>query len=522
MACNSCGKTTTHTSNYCSSCGTPTPCRQPRRSCAKPVLDICFSWLGKLVGRNTGKILLKDGECASYLSDVVSGPVRYDAQTDEAYVGTDTFPDPYGCERPEDQPAGMPVYAIDPGCRQPGDSPEREFAPLRPVESDSGIVHGHQFQCPNGKGLEQELVPVHVIPGPQVACPEPGFRRWKTRYLPKSSDNPCGPSMQHYLEDGVWMDDDEMARTGAVYDDNDEDVANDRMMFGIWVKSTCPEGGWQMRAVPMKYFKEFVLGLIPSIADPTDPVPQPDVIFKFYYLSDSQQTLEIPANAKTAQFEIWGAGGFGDGLVSQVPPFPDAARGGFGGYTSLTMAVTGGEQFAVIVGRGATSINIGQTPGAGFPGQGSADRHQHAAGGLSGIFSGAAQVVAGDMARAIAIAGGGGAGGATNQYQNMQKGGNGNAPNAGGQPTMKGIDGTNGQTTGKGAGGGGFSGGSHAGRVGLGGTGYVKPGVATTFQIQAAAANDLLPPGNTSPAYSDSMNAGKPETHGFIFVRIKF
>src|SRR6187551_3539097 len=109
MSCHSCGSSTppTTATGSCTNCGTPAPCRQPRRSCAKPVLATCFDWIGRLMGLNQGKLVLKDGDCLGYLDDVVSGPVIFDAQEKVVYIGDSGNPDTYACA--VTQPSGFPV-----------------------------------------------------------------------------------------------------------------------------------------------------------------------------------------------------------------------------------------------------------------------------------------------------------------------------------------------------------------------------------------------------------------------------
>lgn len=456
-----------------------------------------------------------------YLDDIVSGPVKFDATEKIVYVADEGNPDPYACD--ETQPSGFPVMAIDPGCRQPGDSPNREFAPVRPEESPTGLLTGYIKACAVGRGLEQELKPVLIVPADAPTCPEPGYRRTKSKHVPLSATNPCGPSMDHYFERGLTFDKDELGRIGQLRYQEDHPDGSDTQ-FMMLVPNTCGNGGKEARVFTMKEFRDLVLSFSPSS---TPGVVTPDSLFVFHSTQTdttpgTQQTFTVPANAKSISAEIWGAGGRGDGTHSY--PFPLAGHGGYGGYTTFEdMLVTGGEQFAIVVGGFSKVLGdttYGQMEVYGFGGKNSPDGHQSAGGGLSGIFTGPGPVVSTDASRAIAIAGGGGAGGATAPGQNMIYGGSGNYPNSGGRSNFQGANGTNGQFTGYGAGGGGYSGGNSIARNGLGGSGYVKTAVVSNPQVQYADPTGPLPPGTTSANYAD--NAAKPESPGLVVIRVKF
>lgn len=468
-------------------------------------------------------MVLKQDECLGYLSEEISGPLMFDTNGDQVYVGDSRQPDPYACSLPEDQPSGLPVLAIDPGCRQLGDSPNREFAPVRPSADSNGIPFGFQKQCSTTPNQEQELKAVLITPTTTQEC-KTGYRRWKTLFTPKGPANPCGPSMDHILENGIHFDEGEVGITGQVT--YNPAATTDPFQFFVGALSPC--GGRDGRFVPMKEFAALVASLIPTSGNPDNPAT-PDQVLVFHHNGDpthfsggTQQNFVVPAGAKSIDAEIWGAGGRGDG--SNNAPFPAAGRGGLGGYTTFkTFAVTPGQIFSIVVG-GSNDL-LGTTPGGqnpifGFAGQNSTDGHQSNGGGLSGIFTGPEPVTATDTLRAIAIAGGGGAGGATNPNQNLQRGGNGNDPSSGGMPSMQGYNGTNGQFTGFGAGGGGYSGGATSARNGLGGSGYVKAASVATYQTLYSAYNDQVPQGTTSANYTD--NAAAPQQRGLVVITVRF
>lgn len=429
-------------------------------------------------------------------------------------MGSDGHPDSYACS--DTQPVGQLVIAVDPGCRQPGESPDREFAPVRTTPSTNGIPLAGIKQCSTGYGLEQEVQLVDLIPEELGSCPGKGFRRWKTRITPRNpSTNPCGPTMEHALEYGLNFDEGELTAASQIPYDPLADPSIDKFRIVGVARSSCPEGGWAMRSIPMKSLVEFFLAQIPTAGNPNPPGTTPDQYFVFHMVL-GYQTFTVPAGAVKISAEMWGAGGHGDGAESE--PYPVDGRGGVGGYTSFEdLAVTPGEQFTIVVGQ---NLALGTAGVWGFGGVNSPDAHNHSGGGLSGIFTGSGTVVPTDQARAIAIAGGGGAGGADGNGTGLSRGGNGNDPQAGGMPTMQGFNATNDRVYGKGGGGGGYSGGGTIYRNGWGGSGYVKPTVVSNPQVLYADYFAVLPPGTTSAKYADS--AGQPDRNGLVVIRVKF
>jgi len=168
-----------------------------------------------------------------------------------------------------------------------------------------------------------------------------------------------------------------------------------------------------------------------------------------YGYTGSDQLVTVPAGATKMKVKAWGAGGGKDG----------GAIGGAGGYVEAEVPVVPGTNYQAVVGA------IGQfTNQYGFGGKPlSASLY---GGGLGGLFTGTAPVIATDQARAVLVAGGGGSGEKTaGQGILVHFGGNGGDPLlAGGQVgTMAGQDGFNNTGTSvpsSGGSGGGYEGGS--------------------------------------------------------------
>lgn len=231
----------------------------------------------------------------------------------------------------------------------------------------------------------------------------------------------------------------------------------------------------------------------------TDPVPD---TYVFTY-TGLQQKVTVPAGKTSMTVKCWGAGGSQDGGIP----------GGVGGYTTATIAVTAGDEYAVIVGQGQHDLK-GWPFGFGGYGQGPA--HQHNGGGLSGVFTGSSPVTDGDTARAVAIAGGGGSAGQSGGGRNGRIGGNGNdTGSAGGMSTMLAQGATGGVSSGGGGGGGGYAGGASWGLGGKGGTGFTVAGATGTAVTGAAYPSQSVP--NSSDADYDG-SAGQQGKPGLVVV----
>ncbi len=222
-----------------------------------------------------------------------------------------------------------------------------------------------------------------------------------------------------------------------------------------------------------------------------------------FQCTKTDQQFTVPANG-TMKIECWGAGGMEDvGIL-----------GGVGGYSWAEFACTLGTVYSVVVGEGAQAKHLTANP-YGFGGKGSSDGHQWAGGGLSGVFTGSGAVAASDTARALVIAGAGGAGGQTGGGSGAAQGGNGNdTTNTGGEATMQGHNSTSG-LFGDGGGGAGYAGGSALSRGGKGGTGFLhtsKTAGAMVFSVRPSK----IVPGTSEPNYQAGI--GGPQQPGLVVV----
>lgn len=221
------------------------------------------------------------------------------------------------------------------------------------------------------------------------------------------------------------------------------------------------------------------------------------------------QIFEVPAGITTMECKVWGAGASSDAIGASV-----VLSGGVGGYTSGTFTVVPGTKYTAVVGYGKHNL-AGRAYGFGGLGQGAA--HQHAGGGLSGIFTGITPVLVSDAARALVVAGGGGAGGQSGGGSNGVQGGNGNDPgSSGGKTDFQGNDSTGGVSSGGGGGGGGYVGGIALGLGGKGGTGFLH-GSATAGAVQYAVRPSLVVPNSGDPDYDSP--AGLPGNPGLIIIK---
>ncbi len=241
------------------------------------------------------------------------------------------------------------------------------------------------------------------------------------------------------------------------------------------------------------------------------------------------QTFIVPAGVDSVKVKAWGAGGGTND--------PNLAIGGVGGYTEGVLSVASGNNLTFVVGEGGNlnTLNGGAAFGTvayGFGGRGSRricpdlGWFVSGGGGLTGVFSETNLVVATDTARALLIAGGGGAG---ETQQNVSSGcspnvgsivnsdgepGNG----SGGEATMRGDYPPQHGVRDVGGGGAGYKGGSSTAGNGAtivpgtanGGSGYMPTGgmmLSGTFE-------DKIPPNNSDMHYITGVGTTGTNTGG--------
>lgn len=226
----------------------------------------------------------------------------------------------------------------------------------------------------------------------------------------------------------------------------------------------------------------------------------------------ADQIITVPAGATYMWLKLWGAGTASGGDAGT-----DAAAGG---YTEAWFNVTPGTQYSVVVGQGgavtpaAPGDGIAGVPTYGFGG--AADFNGNTTcqgGGLTGLFTGTGAVLATDMARALAIAGGAATGDAYLSSTVAGERGNG----SGGMTTMAGRA-ANPGGLGSG-GGGGYAGGDWS----KGGTGFIHASKVQGAITAAGGSSDT--PGNNadvdyvSPLGAAATVAGARGQHGLAIVR---
>lgn len=290
---------------------------------------------------------------------------------------------------------------------------------------------------------------------------------------------------------------------------NDRDAWN--YLFANWLRALDEAGiAYDCRS-PDQLF-----AMICSIAQKcTGTTPPPGVGGKVIYdFTGTQQNFIVPPNAASIRIKLWGAGGGQNAMIYGAGNYP----GGPGGFTDATFPATGsfapGQSLIVLVGQGGQVYPGDGSINFGFGGAETASAS--GGGGLSGVFSPGGMIGAADYARALAVAGAGGASGEDSDYPGVVNwGGSGNdAVLGGGMADMLGKSSTAKQNAG---GGGGYRGGAWHQRNpisagtsiygGNGGTGYVAP-AATSSSIQSSPDHSMTPPQTGDADYAAGIGVG--------------
>lgn len=168
-SCSSCGSTpTTVTANLgCGDIGAS----PPRRSATPPTTPVTLTGLDRVRQATSGKLLL--GGCACELQALdwsVDGPVNFDAATGQVYVGSTFAPtavqDNYPCT--DEEITGLFLMGKNPGCREPGQNPDRDIVVVRMTSTNMGEIVGSLEVCSAGNGLAAEMKPVKLQPAPLI------------------------------------------------------------------------------------------------------------------------------------------------------------------------------------------------------------------------------------------------------------------------------------------------------------------------------------------------------------------
>lgn len=257
---------------------------------------------------------------------------------------------------------------------------------------------------------------------------------------------------------------------------------------------------------------------------------QTRLVFRY---TGNDQFFTVPADVTELQVKAWGAGGGGSNYMARY------GTGGAGGFVSGSITVVPGTYYTLVVGQGGNSDNNPATgPIYGFGGERTDHYKGSFGGGLSGIFTGMAPVLATSRSRAVMIAGGGGAG--ERSTFSVASGGQGGDPIfGGGTGTMQGG---NSPVEYGGGGGGGYDGGvSGRSRLtsdatttvhGEGGTNFLAPYVVDPISTSTAdlaalpdpfAVSENDPPYTLDPVYEFGIGIGTSISgtrggHGLIVI----
>jgi len=237
-----------------------------------------------------------------------------------------------------------------------------------------------------------------------------------------------------------------------------------------------------------------------------------------YTYTGADQGVTVPGNITSIKVKAWGAGAGGSVLAASNIGAP----GGSGGYVEGVLAVTPGSQYVVMTGRGGgadgtagSSANCSAAYGFGgacAPARGGSYSDGGGGGGLAGLFTGSTPVTATDNARAVFVAGGGGAGEGTNACGNTSAaGGAGGNSFAGAMSTMQGINGAFSGGANPTGGGGGYHGGDGTTRL-RNGTCVASANGGSNFIAGAGTSATVNLPGNEAPSVPNFTVKNPPST----------
>ena len=170
-------------------------CPLPTRTSTTPTVPQRFDWLPRVVPKESGKLLVANGDEMNALDSPVDGAVLFDAASGKAYVGTQeisSIPDNYGCL--DTTPYGWVAYGIQPPCGSSTEFPAREIGFLRPAQSSTGTLYAHQRSCA-AAGQVPEITPVEIIPD---AWPSTVPADVKNLAVVKTPDSECGSAKYRF------------------------------------------------------------------------------------------------------------------------------------------------------------------------------------------------------------------------------------------------------------------------------------------------------------------------------------
>ncbi len=139
----------------------------PRRVASPPVVPVTIYRLSMARQALSGKLVLSGcNDEVLTLDGGLSGPVLFNAETGKVEVGsTDAaaaIQDNFACA--DSALSGLLLMGKDPGCREPGENPDREIVAVRMTNADTADLIGAVSQCATSPGRAPEITPVKVVP----------------------------------------------------------------------------------------------------------------------------------------------------------------------------------------------------------------------------------------------------------------------------------------------------------------------------------------------------------------------
>jgi len=194
------------------------------------------------------------------LDGVFDGQVLYDAASGNVYVGTlaaKTVADQFPCADAGQN--GLPIYALNPGCRDIGSYPDRELAIVRPATGNTGFLYAHNHVCPAGPGLLPELQPVEMEPADLPSDIPDGL--YTMSYQKVASNDACSPATPTWYRTRGFLplDQDQVGTTEVTYDQLQD--TTDAFNFGVW---KLINGKWELLRLTNESFKTIIGDNSPS------------------------------------------------------------------------------------------------------------------------------------------------------------------------------------------------------------------------------------------------------------------
>jgi hypothetical protein len=274
----------------------------PRRVASPPVVPVAIYRLSMARQALSGKLVLSGcNDEVLTLDGGLSGPVLFNAETGKVEVGsTDAaaaIQDNFACA--DSTLSGLLLMGKDPGCREPGENPDREIVAVRMTNADTADLIGAVPQCATSPGRAPEITPVKVVPieldvvshqgtvinprtlafSEEQAVDCNGIRRTLRKWF----------SFRHWHQPEV---------EGTESGDSADPGESQNLWFTAWKKVT--EGGVTTKKL-VQLTKEGMLALLSSegtVGPPSQVFtrPRPTLVSKFHNTGDPITPLNVSVN----------------------------------------------------------------------------------------------------------------------------------------------------------------------------------------------------------------------------------